>query len=131
MVVARVAMTDCITSLPSALSTATEIVSRWTSRPTYLMLFIGRSFRQALVTASHSCHSLLRNGRPFIMRAPGSRGSLALTWVFGYTSSALNSRPFRLDFDGSVHACSVVREAAPRPVFRFRDQSTLHWIGVN
>src|SRR5271157_2111688 len=65
-------MTNCITSLPSAFSTATEMVSRWTSRPTYLMLFIGCSFRQAWLTASHSSHSLLRKGRPFIMRAPGS-----------------------------------------------------------
>src|SRR5271165_1359047 len=63
-------MTNCITSLPSAFSTATEMVSRWTSRPTYLMLFIGCSFRQAWLTASHSSHSLLRKGRPFIMRAP-------------------------------------------------------------
>src|SRR5271165_4798186 len=73
-------MTNCITSLPSAFSTATEMVSRWTSRPTYLMLFIGCSFRQAWLTASHSSHSLLRKGRPFIMRAP-SRLPLA-GWGF-------------------------------------------------
>src|SRR5664279_4279223 len=69
-----------MTSLPSAFSTATEMVSRWTSRPTYLMLFIGCSFRQALVTASHSNHSLLRKGRPFIMRAPHKPP--LLVWVF-------------------------------------------------
>src|SRR5450755_2068096 len=83
MVVARVAMTDCITSLPSALSTATEIVSRWTSRPTYLMLFIGCSFPQALVTASHSNHSLLRKGRPFIMRGP----HIPCFWICGVLST--------------------------------------------
>ena len=72
MVAAWVAITDCITSLPSALSTATEMVLWWTSRPIYLMLSIGCSFRQAWFTASHSNHSLLRKGRPFIMRAPSS-----------------------------------------------------------
>jgi hypothetical protein len=58
-----------------------EMVSRWTSRPTYLMLSIGCPFRQAWLTASHSSHSLLRKGRPFIMRAPkfASR-SWTLTW---------------------------------------------------
>src|SRR5271165_1121445 len=71
MVAAWVAITDCITSLPSASSTATEMVLWWTSRPIYLMLSIGCSFRQAWLTASHSSHSLLRKGRPFIMRAPG------------------------------------------------------------
>src|ERR1700691_393888 len=37
---ARVASTDCIISRPLSSSTATEIVSRWTSIPTYLKLFI-------------------------------------------------------------------------------------------
>src|SRR5271165_3436894 len=63
-------MTDCPSSLPSAFSTATEMVSRWTSRPIYLMLSIGCSFREVWFTASHSNHNLLRKGRPFIMRAP-------------------------------------------------------------
>jgi hypothetical protein len=36
-----------------------------------LMLSIGCSFRQVWITAQHSFHSLLRKGRPFIMRAPG------------------------------------------------------------
>src|SRR5271165_951808 len=61
-------MTDCITSLPSAFSTATEMVSRWTSRPIYLMLSIGCSFRQVELLLQHSNHNLLRKGRPFIMR---------------------------------------------------------------
>ena len=74
MVVAWVAITDCIISLPSALSTATEMVLWWTSRPIYLMLSIGCSFRQVWFTASHSNHNLLRKGRPFIMRAPLIRG---------------------------------------------------------
>src|SRR5271157_6053627 len=73
MVVACVAITDCITSLPSALSTATEMVLWWTSRPIYLMLSIGCSFREVGFTASHSNHNLLRKGRPFIMRAPHIR----------------------------------------------------------
>src|ERR1019366_4466818 len=38
--VARVASTNCIRSPPLSSSTATEIVSRWTSIPTYLTLFI-------------------------------------------------------------------------------------------
>src|SRR6202041_2824730 len=37
---ARVASTDCIVSRPLSSSTATEIVSRWTSIPIYLTLFI-------------------------------------------------------------------------------------------
>src|ERR1019366_6679771 len=37
---ARVASTNCISSPPLSSSTATEIVSRWTSIPTYLTLFI-------------------------------------------------------------------------------------------
>src|SRR5271166_1110674 len=74
MVVACVAITDCIASLPSALTTATEMVLWWTSRPIYLMLSMGCSFRQAWFTASHSNHNLLRKGRPFIMRAPGLAG---------------------------------------------------------
>src|SRR5437899_1932593 len=37
---ARVASTDCINRFPSRSSTAAEIVSRWTSRPTYLTLCI-------------------------------------------------------------------------------------------
>ena len=45
MVVAWVAITDCITSLPSV-DTATEMVLGWTSRPIYLMLSIGFSFRE-------------------------------------------------------------------------------------
>src|SRR5208283_2452173 len=65
--------TDCITSLPSASSTATEMVLWWTSRPIYLMLSIGCSFRQAWFTASHSNQILLRKGRPFIMRGPALR----------------------------------------------------------
>src|ERR1035438_5291152 len=78
---ARVAMTDCITNLPSAFSTATEIVSRWTSRPTYLMLFIGCSFREVSLLLQHSNHNLLRKGRPFIMRAPS--GLPLAGWAFG------------------------------------------------
>src|SRR5208337_3392755 len=70
MLAACVAITDCITSLPSALSTATEMVLWWTSRPIYLMLSIGCSFRQAWFTVQHSNQILLRKGRPFIMRAP-------------------------------------------------------------
>src|SRR5208283_1214777 len=73
MVAACVAITDCITSLPSASSTATEMVLWWTSRPIYLMLSIGCSFRQAWFTASHSNQILLRKGRPFIMRGPPFR----------------------------------------------------------
>src|SRR5664279_2550365 len=46
MVVAWVAITDCITSLPSASTTATEMVLWWTSRTIYLMLSIGYSFRE-------------------------------------------------------------------------------------
>src|SRR5258707_772862 len=37
---ARVASTDCISSRPLSSSTATDIVSRWTSIPRYLTLFI-------------------------------------------------------------------------------------------
>src|SRR5271157_1379839 len=73
MVAACVAITDCITSLPSASSTAAEMVLWWTSRPIYLMLSIGCSFRQAWFTASHSNQILLRKGRPFIMRGPHIR----------------------------------------------------------
>src|SRR5271165_1337468 len=69
-----VASTHCITSFPSLSSTATEMVLWWTSRPIYLMLSIGCSFRQVWFTASHSNHNLLRKGRPFIMRAPGLAG---------------------------------------------------------
>src|SRR5271165_5850029 len=56
----------------------------WTSRPIYLMLFIGCSFRQAWLTASHSSHSLLRKGRPFIMRAPSE--PILLGWGFSNDS---------------------------------------------
>src|SRR5271167_3228146 len=79
MVAAWVAITDCITSLPSALSTATEMVLWWTSRPIYLMLSIGCSFRRVWFTASHSNQILLRKGRPFIMRGPGL--AVFETWV--------------------------------------------------
>src|SRR5271166_716618 len=83
-------MTDCPSSLPSAFSTATEMVSRWTSRPIYLMLSIGCSFRQVWFTASHSNHNLLRKGRPFIMRAPHIRG---LCECVGDQNSTKNERP--------------------------------------
>src|SRR5271157_4120235 len=69
-------MTDCPSSLPSAFSTATEMVSRWTSRPIYLMLSIGCSFREVSLLLQHSNPNLLRKGRPFIMRAP----SFPLFW---------------------------------------------------
>src|SRR5271157_1906389 len=46
MVAACVAITDCIASLPLLSSTATEMVLWWTSRPIYLMLSIGCSFRE-------------------------------------------------------------------------------------
>src|SRR5271157_4708318 len=77
MVVACVAITDCITSLPSVLSTATEMVLWWTSRPIYLMLSIGCSFREVWLLLQHHNHTLLRKGRPFIMRAPPFRLRLA------------------------------------------------------
>jgi len=41
---ACVAITDCITSLPSAFNTATEMVDWWTSSPTYFTLFMGVPF---------------------------------------------------------------------------------------
>src|SRR5271157_4655111 len=103
MVAACVAITDCIASLPSALTTATEMVLWWTSRPIYLMLSIGCSFRQAWFTASHSNHTLLRKGRPFIMRAPPNPLSL------GWDSSVIRSS--RLD--GLVLLL-------PRQLLRFR-----------
>src|SRR5271157_1400455 len=81
-------MTDCITSLPSASSTATEIVLWWTSRPIYLMLSIGCSFRQVWFTASHSNHSLLRKGRPFIMRGPCLPPIYIWLWICRQSSSA-------------------------------------------
>src|SRR5271169_7163408 len=74
MVAAWVAITDCITSLPSALSTATEMVLWWTSRPIYLMLSIGCSFRQAWFTALHSNQEPTSKGAPFYNACPGSRG---------------------------------------------------------
>src|SRR5271157_4128360 len=85
MAVACVAITDCITSLPSLSSTATEIVLWWTSRPIYLMLSIGCSFRQAWFTASHSNQILLRKGRPFIMRAPHEPPLLVWEILFWHT----------------------------------------------
>src|SRR5208337_2797666 len=91
MVAACVAITDCITSLPSAFSTATEMVLWWTSRPIYLMLSIGCSFRQAWFTASHSNHNLLRKGRPFIMRAPPNL--LLVGWddsMFAHATDAIS-----------------------------------------
>src|SRR5208283_408435 len=65
MALAWVAITDCITSLPSALSTATEMVLWWTSRPIYLMLSIGCSFRQALVYCSAQQPNPTSKGAPF------------------------------------------------------------------
>src|SRR5271166_4715246 len=84
MVVACVAITDCITSLPSALSTATEMVLWWTSRPIYLMLSIGCSFREVKLLPKHSNHNLLRKGRPFIMRAPHIRVVCECAGTRGY-----------------------------------------------
>src|ERR1019366_5869365 len=82
------------------------MVSRWTSRPTYLMLFIGCSFPQAWLTASHSSHSLLRKGRPFIMRAPASPPSPRLP-VTGRNLPG-NRRPPRLTPESS--RCRSLRQ---------------------
>src|SRR5260370_7450465 len=66
----RVASTDFIIGRPLSSSTATDIVSRWTSIPTYLTLFI----RVFLSLRFGCCFSHqpqpTRKGRPFIMRAP-------------------------------------------------------------
>src|ERR1700680_3745186 len=56
MAVAFVATTDCIISLPSALSTATLIVLWWTSRPTYFTLSMGVPF----VGCSYCCSQQLQ-----------------------------------------------------------------------
>ncbi len=79
----------------------------WTSRPIYLMLSIGCSFRQAWFTASHSIHSLLRKGRPFIMRAPLLCPTpVARFWRRGGHNllSGRYSRPFQAP---SVHSDST------------------------
>src|SRR5271165_271402 len=106
-------MTDCITSLPSALSTATEIVSRWTSRPIYLMLSMGCSFRQVELLLQHSNHNLLRKGRPFIMRGP-SRLLLA-GWGFSFVESADSrsryekTHPGKTSPDGALTSSGTVQ----------------------
>src|SRR5208337_5659647 len=126
MVVAWVAITDCIISLPSALSTATEMVLWWTSRPIYLMLSIGCSFRQVWFTASHSNHNLLRKGRPFIMRAPPK--PVLLGWVFLQQIPPAHTRDFFVP--AGFHLC-----VRPRTLFTKHEApqlvaQLLHIIGV-
>src|SRR5208337_1692832 len=73
----RVATTDCISHPPPSSNTATEIVSRWTSIPTYLTLFI-----RVFLSLRFGCLLLTeqpqptRKGRPFILRAPPFSRSL-------------------------------------------------------
>ncbi len=74
-------MIDCMNSLPSAFSTATEIVLWWTSRPTYLMLFIGCSFRQAWLTASAQQPQPTSKGAPFYNAWP-TQASFAWMGLF-------------------------------------------------
>src|ERR1035437_2602813 len=69
MVVAWVAITDCITSLPSASSTATEMVLWWTSRPIYLMLSIGCSFREVGYCSAQQPNPTAK-GAPFYNACP-------------------------------------------------------------
>src|SRR6266568_345470 len=74
MAPARVAITDCIISRPLSSSTATEIVSRWTSIPIYLTLFI----RVFLSLRFGCCFShqpqLTSKGAPFYNACPYGRG---------------------------------------------------------
>src|SRR5271166_7053218 len=99
-------MTDCPSSLPSAFSTATEMVSRWTSRPIYLMLSIGCSFREVWFTASHSNHNLLRKGRPFIMRAPPNLLLVGWDSLLPCRVPWLLHRSSNCDVDEAVISCS-------------------------
>jgi hypothetical protein len=127
-------MTHCITTLPSAFNTATEMVSRWTSRPTYLMLSIGCSFRQAWFTAHHSNHSLLRKGRPFIMRGPDNQKTtmrVPHSSRFCLSGSFLPYRPPRSNFNHSFFSRDIVTIAAPRPVFRSLDEPSCDRITVD
>src|SRR5580658_9576444 len=94
--VALVAITDCISSLPSALSTATLIVLWWTSRPMYFTLSMGVPF----VRRSYCCHSncsLLRKGRPFILRGP------AFPVLFSRTGT--EGAPSLRSLQGRVRCC--------------------------
>src|ERR1035437_4128619 len=79
MVVAWVAITDCITSLPSASSTATEMVLWWTSRPIYLMLSIGCSFREVGYCSAQQPNPTAK-GAPFYNAWPNSCASFANEW---------------------------------------------------
>src|SRR5271157_2891901 len=67
----RVATTDCISHPPPSSNTATEIVSRWTSIPTYLTLFIrvflSLRFGCLLLTEPTAAYS---KGAPFYNACP-------------------------------------------------------------
>src|SRR5664279_5241572 len=87
MVVAWVAITDCITSLPSASSTATEMVLWWTSRPIYLMLSIGCSFREVGYCSAQQPNPTAK-GAPFYNACP----ILALPPYLGHANLKLFRR---------------------------------------
>src|SRR5271157_870545 len=77
MVAACVAITDCIASLPLLSSTATEMVLWWTSRPIYLMLSIGCSFREVGYCFAQQPYPTAK-GAPFYNACP-TQASFA--WV--------------------------------------------------
>src|SRR5664280_3911963 len=114
MVVAWVAITDCITSLPSASSTATEMVLWWTSRPIYLMLSIGCSFREVGYCSAQQPNPTAK-GAPFYNACPRLASVFwTLTWAeegsgrpTEHFRLTISGRPLRFDLHHSVLAESI------------------------